>query len=71
MKIFLIVVGCGVSLVLFSMLWSSIAEMASQRSDFGIVAGSLLAIVVIAGLVALIPRLVKTVQGADKPKEKP
>jgi hypothetical protein len=69
-KLFLQLLSAGVALVAFSMLWSFLGDAASQRSDFGVVSGCLLAIVVIAAAVAWTASKIKRAQGPGNTTEK-
>jgi hypothetical protein len=70
MKTFWIVLGVGVGLLILSTLWSFLGSAASQRSDFGIISGSLLVIILAAAAVPVGMKVVHKLQGRSKPQEK-
>lgn len=53
MKIFWAVLVIGVGLFVLSSLWSYLGNVASQRSDFGIVVGSIVTLLVVGALAQL------------------
>jgi len=70
MKIFWRLLIAGFLLIGLSSLWSFLGDAASQRNDFGVIAGSLLALVLIAAAIAWSAAEIKRFQGRSNPKDK-
>jgi len=71
MKWFWIILAAGVGLVALSSLTSMLGAAASQRSDFGVIAASVLGIVMVAAAVPITLHFIKKAQGTSETKEKP
>lgn len=70
MKTFWLVLAAGVALVALSILWSFLGDAASQRSDFGVIVGSLLVLSLLAVVTAVGEKLYRA-HGSQKPRRKP